>query len=158
MTLRAPQSGAESWISHRCRLRILHVPLAGEERIIRGSQRKAALVEVGPRDGLQNEPGTTGSMRGLVEGLFPKERLLSYIRDFIAFEARRLAQARSHSGQTGENERAIVPPDGCDKLCDGFVFANFGHADQRGDVELLQIFGERAKPPDRWTSTPAACG
>ena len=37
-------------------------------------------------DGLHNEPGTTGSMRALVEGLFPKDRLLSYIRDFIAFE------------------------------------------------------------------------
>ena len=37
-------------------------------------------------DGLQNEPGTTGSMRALVEGLFPKDRLLSYVRDFIAFE------------------------------------------------------------------------
>lgn len=37
-------------------------------------------------DGEHNEPGTTGSMKSLVEGLFPKERLLSYIRDFIAFE------------------------------------------------------------------------
>jgi type I restriction enzyme R subunit len=37
-------------------------------------------------DGMQNEPGTTGSMRVLVEGLFPKDRLLSYVRDFIAFE------------------------------------------------------------------------
>jgi type I restriction enzyme R subunit len=37
-------------------------------------------------DGEHNEPGTTGSMRALIEGLFPKERLLSYIRDFIAFE------------------------------------------------------------------------
>jgi type I restriction enzyme R subunit len=37
-------------------------------------------------DGEHIEPGTTGSMRALVEGLFPKERLLSYIRDFIAFE------------------------------------------------------------------------
>jgi len=37
-------------------------------------------------DGEHIEPGTTGSMRALVEGLFPKERLLSYLRDFIAFE------------------------------------------------------------------------
>ncbi len=37
-------------------------------------------------DGEHIEPSTTGSMRALVEGLFPKERLLSYIRDFIAFE------------------------------------------------------------------------
>jgi type I restriction enzyme R subunit len=37
-------------------------------------------------DGEHIEPGTTGSMRALVEGLFPKERLLPYIRDFIAFE------------------------------------------------------------------------
>ncbi len=37
-------------------------------------------------DGEHIEPGTTGSMRALVEGLFPKERLLAYIRDFIVFE------------------------------------------------------------------------
>lgn len=37
-------------------------------------------------DGVHNEPGTTGSMRALIEGLFPKDRLLSYVRDFIAFE------------------------------------------------------------------------
>ena len=37
-------------------------------------------------DGEHIEPSTTGSMRALVEGLFPKERLLSYMRDFIAFE------------------------------------------------------------------------
>jgi type I restriction enzyme R subunit len=37
-------------------------------------------------DGEHNEPGTTGTMKLLVEGLFPKERLLSYVRDFIAFE------------------------------------------------------------------------
>lgn len=37
-------------------------------------------------DGRNTEPATTGSMKALVEGLFPKERLLSYIRDFIVFE------------------------------------------------------------------------
>jgi type I restriction enzyme R subunit len=37
-------------------------------------------------DGRKMEPGTTGSMKGLIEGLFPKARLLSYVRDFIAFE------------------------------------------------------------------------
>jgi type I restriction enzyme R subunit len=37
-------------------------------------------------DGEHNEPGTTGTMKALVEGLFPKDRLLSYIRDFIVFE------------------------------------------------------------------------
>jgi type I restriction enzyme, R subunit len=37
-------------------------------------------------DGFEVEPNTTGSMKTLVEGLFPKDRLLSYIRDFIVFE------------------------------------------------------------------------
>jgi len=37
-------------------------------------------------DGFQVEPNTTGSMKTLIEGLFPKCRLLSYVRDFIAFE------------------------------------------------------------------------
>jgi type I restriction enzyme R subunit len=37
-------------------------------------------------DGRKVEPGTTGSMKGIIEGLFPKDRLLSYVRDFIAFE------------------------------------------------------------------------
>jgi type I restriction enzyme R subunit len=37
-------------------------------------------------DGRKPAPGTVGSMKVLVEGLFPKERLLSYVRDFIAFE------------------------------------------------------------------------
>lgn len=37
-------------------------------------------------DGLHSEPGTSGSMKTLIEGLFMKERLLSYIRDFLVFE------------------------------------------------------------------------
>lgn len=37
-------------------------------------------------DGVNVERGTTGSMKTLVEGLFPKDRLLAYIRDFIVFE------------------------------------------------------------------------
>lgn len=37
-------------------------------------------------DGFNVEANTTGSMKALVEGLFPKDRLLSYIRDFIVFE------------------------------------------------------------------------
>ena len=37
-------------------------------------------------DGFQMEPGTTGTMKTLIEGLFRKERLLSYVRDFIVFE------------------------------------------------------------------------
>jgi len=37
-------------------------------------------------DGVEIEPNTTGSMKTLVEGLFPKDRLLSYLRDFIVFE------------------------------------------------------------------------
>lgn len=38
-------------------------------------------------DGVKVERGTTGSMKTLVEGLLPKDRLLAYIRDFIVFEA-----------------------------------------------------------------------
>jgi type I restriction enzyme, R subunit len=38
-------------------------------------------------DGFEIEPNTTGSMKTLVEGLFPKDRLLAYIRDFIVFES-----------------------------------------------------------------------
>ena len=37
-------------------------------------------------DGFDVEAKTTGSMKTLIEGLFPKERLLDYIRHFIAFE------------------------------------------------------------------------
>ncbi|MBW1799933.1 MAG: type I restriction endonuclease subunit R [Deltaproteobacteria bacterium] len=37
-------------------------------------------------DGFHIEENTTGSMKTLIEGLFKKERLLSYIHDFIAFE------------------------------------------------------------------------
>lgn len=37
-------------------------------------------------DGFNVEADTTGSMKALVEGLFPKDRLLAYIRDFILFE------------------------------------------------------------------------
>ncbi len=37
-------------------------------------------------DGFSIEPNTTGTMKALVEGLFPKDRLLSYVRDFIVFE------------------------------------------------------------------------
>lgn len=37
-------------------------------------------------DGFQIEPATTGTMKSLVEGLLPKERLLQYIRDFVLFE------------------------------------------------------------------------
>lgn len=37
-------------------------------------------------NGFDVEPTTTGSMKMLIEGLFPKDRLLSYLRDFIVFE------------------------------------------------------------------------
>jgi len=37
-------------------------------------------------DGRATEPATTASMKTLVEGLFPKDRLLDYIRHFIVFE------------------------------------------------------------------------
>lgn len=37
-------------------------------------------------DGFHNEANTTGSMKTLIEGLFPKDRLLAYIHDFIVFE------------------------------------------------------------------------
>lgn len=37
-------------------------------------------------DGFQVEPNTTGTMKSLVEGMLPKDRLLTYIRDFVVFE------------------------------------------------------------------------
>lgn len=37
-------------------------------------------------DGHTVEPGKTGSMATLINGLFPKERLLAYIRHFVLFE------------------------------------------------------------------------
>jgi type I restriction enzyme R subunit len=37
-------------------------------------------------DGFEIEPNTTGSMKTLIEGLFPKDRLLQYIHDFLVFE------------------------------------------------------------------------
>jgi len=37
-------------------------------------------------DGFNIEANTTGSMKTLIEGLFRKDRLLSYVRDFIVFE------------------------------------------------------------------------
>ena len=38
------------------------------------------------RDGRTNEAVSTGSMKTLIEGLFPKDRLLEYVRHFIVFE------------------------------------------------------------------------
>lgn len=37
-------------------------------------------------DVLDDSPNTLSTMKVLAEGLFPKDRLLSYIRDFVAFE------------------------------------------------------------------------
>ena len=37
-------------------------------------------------DGINVEAGKTGSMKSLIEGLFKKERLLDYVRNFILFE------------------------------------------------------------------------
>ncbi|MCC6322727.1 MAG: type I restriction endonuclease subunit R [Phycisphaerales bacterium] len=37
-------------------------------------------------DGVSVERGTTGTMKTLVEGLLPRDRLLAYVRDFIVFE------------------------------------------------------------------------
>ncbi len=37
-------------------------------------------------DGFNVEPGATATMKTLIEGFFPPERLLSYVRDFIVFE------------------------------------------------------------------------
>jgi len=37
-------------------------------------------------DGRTTTPGPVGTMRALIEGLFPKDRLLEYIRQFIVFE------------------------------------------------------------------------
>lgn len=38
-------------------------------------------------DGRNVEPTTTGTMKTLIEGLFPKDRLLEYIRHFLVFES-----------------------------------------------------------------------
>jgi type I restriction enzyme R subunit len=38
-------------------------------------------------DGFEIEPNTTGSVKTLIEGLFPKDRLLAYVRDFIVFDS-----------------------------------------------------------------------
>ncbi len=37
-------------------------------------------------DGIRVEPNTTGSMKTLIEGLFPKDRLLDYLRNFFLHE------------------------------------------------------------------------
>jgi len=37
-------------------------------------------------NGFDVEANTTGSMKTLIEGLFPKDRFLSYVRDYILFE------------------------------------------------------------------------
>lgn len=37
-------------------------------------------------DGKTTTPGKNGSMKSLIEGLFPKQRLLDYVRNFIVFE------------------------------------------------------------------------
>ena len=37
-------------------------------------------------DGFDIEPNTTGTMKTLVEGLFSKDRLLAYLRDYVLFE------------------------------------------------------------------------
>src|SRR5262245_45994581 len=75
-------------------------------------------------DGFEVEANTTGSMKTLVEGLLPKDRLLAYIRDFIVFEvandkitkkgakyhqffAVRLAAAKAIETVTSETNRRI---------------------------------------------------
>ncbi len=37
-------------------------------------------------DGFDVEPNTTGTMKTLIEGLFSKDRLLAYLRDYVLFE------------------------------------------------------------------------
>ena len=37
-------------------------------------------------DGVTTEKNTTGSMKTLIEGLFPKDRFLAYVHDFVVFE------------------------------------------------------------------------
>ncbi|HET7552344.1 MAG TPA: type I restriction endonuclease subunit R [Gemmatimonadaceae bacterium] len=37
-------------------------------------------------DGCTVEPGTTAPMKTLIEGLFPRDRFLQYVRDFVLFE------------------------------------------------------------------------
>lgn len=75
-------------------------------------------------DGATVEKNTTGSMKTLAEGLFAKDRLLAYIRDFILFEvlqdkitkkgakyhqffAVRLAAEKSIAAVTSESEKRI---------------------------------------------------
>lgn len=75
-------------------------------------------------DGINVERSTTGSMKTLVEGLFPKDRLLAYVRDFILFEnlndkitkkgakyhqffAVRLAARKAIEAVTGDAEKRI---------------------------------------------------
>jgi len=75
-------------------------------------------------DGFEVEPNTTGTMKTLIEGLFPKDRLLQYIRDFIVFEeandqitkkgakyhqffAVRLAAAKTIQAMRAEREKRI---------------------------------------------------
>lgn len=75
-------------------------------------------------DGASVEKNTTGSMKTLVEGLFTKDRLLAYVRDFILFEvlqdkitkkgakyhqffAVRLAAEKSIAAVTGQTEKRI---------------------------------------------------
>jgi len=38
------------------------------------------------RDGEHVDAATTGTMKTLIEGLFPKDRLLAYLRDFLVFD------------------------------------------------------------------------
>ncbi|MBX9579105.1 MAG: HsdR family type I site-specific deoxyribonuclease [Gemmataceae bacterium] len=52
-------------------------------------QWRAAWEWYAPRRSIDGEtpvPGTVGGMKALVEGLFRKDRLLAYVRDFIVFE------------------------------------------------------------------------
>jgi type I restriction enzyme R subunit len=75
-------------------------------------------------DGREVAPGTIGSMKTLIEGLFPKARLLDYLRHFILFEvvhdritkkgakyhqffAARIAAARTLSTAKTEGDRRI---------------------------------------------------
>lgn len=75
-------------------------------------------------DGSSVEKNTSGTMKTLVEGLFPKDRLLAYIRDFVLFEnlndkitkkgakyhqffAVRLAAQKSIAAVTSQDEKRI---------------------------------------------------
>jgi type I restriction enzyme R subunit len=104
-------------------------------------------------DGRNIEPTTTGSMKTLIEGLFPKDRLLEYIRQFVVFERvneginKKGAKYHQFFGVRFAVEEALraTAPDGDRKI--GVVWHTQGSGKSLSMVFFVGILQRRLQNP-----------